>query len=45
MMLPPPCFTIGMVPGFLLVTLDIQAKDSNLGFIKLENFVSHRLSL
>ena len=27
MMLPPPCFTVGMVKGFLQVTLGIQDKD------------------
>ena len=36
MMLPPPCFTLGMVPS-------IQAKEFNLGFIRLENLVSHGL--
>jgi hypothetical protein len=43
MMLPPPCFTVGMVPGLPPdVTLGIQAK-FNFGFIRAENLVSHGL--
>ena len=37
MMLPPPRFTVGMVPGFL------QPKEFNLGFIRPENLVSYGL--
>jgi hypothetical protein len=38
MMLPPLCFTVGMVPGFLqTLKLGIQAKEFNLGFIRPEN--------
>jgi hypothetical protein len=43
MMLHPPCNTVGMLPGFLDVTLGIQAKEFNLGFIIPENLVSHGL--
>ena len=52
MMLPSPCFTIGLVlgrwwavPGFFMkdMTLRIAAKQFNLGFIRPENFVSHSL--
>ena len=39
MMLPPPCFIVGMVPGFLQT--GIQAKEFNLSFIRPENLVSH----
>ena len=37
-MLPPPCFTVGMVQ-----TWRIQAKEFNLSFIRPENLVSHGL--
>ena len=43
MMLPPPCFTVGMVPGSSDLTLGIQAEEFNLGFIRPENLVSHGL--
>jgi hypothetical protein len=51
MMLPLPCFTIGMVLAkgwngawFLPdVTFGIQAKEFNLGFIRPEKHVSHGL--
>jgi hypothetical protein len=44
MVLPPPRFIVGMVPGFPPdVMLGIQAKEFNLGFIKPENLVSHGL--
>jgi hypothetical protein len=44
MMLPPPCFTVGMGAKFPLdMTLGIQAKDFNLHLIKPENLVSHGL--
>jgi len=43
MMLPPPCFTVGMVvPGFLQTGF-LQAKECNLCFIRPENFTSHGL--
>ena len=42
LMLPLPCYTVGMVPGFLQ-TLGIQATEFNLGFIRPENLVSHGL--
>ena len=45
MMLPPPLFTVGMVLARFPpdVTLGIQAKDFNLGFIRPEHLVSHGL--
>jgi hypothetical protein len=44
MMLPPPCFTVGMVPGFPQnMVLGIQAKEFNLGFVRPENPISHGL--
>ena len=42
MILPPPCFTAGFPPD---VTLGIQAKVFNLGFIRPENLVSHGLNV
>ena len=42
MMLTPPCFTVGLVPGFI-PTLGIQAKEFNLGYIRSENLDSHGL--
>jgi hypothetical protein len=43
MMLPPPCFTLGMVSFPPDVMPRIQAKKFNLGFIRPENLVSHGL--
>ena len=41
---PPPCFTVGMVPGFLQTRrLAFRSKSFNLGFIRPENLVSHGL--
>ena len=44
MMLPPPCFTLRECARFPPdMTLGIQAKEFNLGFIRPENFVFHGL--
>ena len=47
LMLPPPCFTVGMVMSSDSfppdITLDIQAEELNLRFIRPENFISHGL--
>ena len=40
MMLPPPCFTVGMFPPDM--TLRILAKQFNLSFIRPDNLVSHQ---
>ena len=42
LMLPTPWFTVEMVPGFL-VTLGIQGKEFNFGFIRPDNLISHCL--